>query len=54
LQPDPPKVWPSARKPIAPQLTPFSPLAAASIGLVLAVCGFLGDVTLSASSAISD
>jgi phosphatidate cytidylyltransferase len=33
---------------IAPSLTPFSPLAAAGIGLTLAVCGFLGDVTLSA------
>lgn len=33
---------------IAPRLTPFSPMAAALIGLVLSVCGFLGDVTLSA------
>jgi phosphatidate cytidylyltransferase len=33
---------------LAPHLTPFSSLAAASIGLILAVCGFLGDVTLSA------
>jgi phosphatidate cytidylyltransferase len=33
---------------IAPSLTPFSPVAAAPIGLALAVCGFLGDVTLSA------
>jgi phosphatidate cytidylyltransferase len=33
---------------IAPSLTPFSPVAAAAIGLALAVCGFLGDVTLSA------
>jgi phosphatidate cytidylyltransferase len=33
---------------LAPQLTPFSPLAAALIGLALSVCGFLGDVTLSA------
>lgn len=32
----------------APWLTPFDPLAAALIGLVLSVCGFLGDVTLSA------
>jgi phosphatidate cytidylyltransferase len=33
---------------IAPRLTPFSSVAAALIGLVLSVCGFLGDVTLSA------
>jgi phosphatidate cytidylyltransferase len=33
---------------IAPRLTPFSPAAAALIGLALSVCGFLGDVTLSA------
>jgi phosphatidate cytidylyltransferase len=33
---------------IAPGLTPFDPLAAALIGLALSVCGFLGDVTLSA------
>lgn len=33
---------------LAPRLTPFSPVAAALIGLVLSVCGFLGDVTLSA------
>ncbi|MEW6436204.1 MAG: phosphatidate cytidylyltransferase [Pseudomonadota bacterium] len=33
---------------IAPRLTPFSSAAAASIGVLLAVCGFLGDVTLSA------
>jgi phosphatidate cytidylyltransferase len=33
---------------LAPYLTPFSPLAAVLIGLTLSVCGFLGDVTLSA------
>jgi phosphatidate cytidylyltransferase len=33
---------------IAPRLTPFSTLAAALIGVALSVCGFLGDVTLSA------
>jgi phosphatidate cytidylyltransferase len=32
---------------LAPQLTPFSPMVAALIGLALAVCGFVGDVTLS-------
>jgi phosphatidate cytidylyltransferase len=33
---------------LARHLTPFSPLGAALIGLALAVCGFVGDVTLSA------
>jgi phosphatidate cytidylyltransferase len=33
---------------LAPLLTPFAPGAAAALGSVLAVCGFLGDVTLSA------
>jgi phosphatidate cytidylyltransferase len=33
---------------LAPSLTPFSPVAAALIGLALVICGFLGDVTLSA------
>jgi phosphatidate cytidylyltransferase len=33
---------------LAPHLTPFSPPAAALIGLALSVCGFVGDVTLSA------
>jgi phosphatidate cytidylyltransferase len=33
---------------LAPNLTPFSLPAAALIGLALAVCGFVGDVTLSA------
>jgi phosphatidate cytidylyltransferase len=33
---------------IAPHLTPFSSMAAGFIGALLSVCGFLGDVTLSA------
>ncbi len=33
---------------LAPVLTPFSTLAATLIGLLLAVSGFVGDVTLSA------
>jgi phosphatidate cytidylyltransferase len=33
---------------LAPHLTPFGALAAALTGLVLSVCGFVGDVTLSA------
>lgn len=33
---------------MAPRLTPFSPVAAALIGVLLSACGFLGDITLSA------
>jgi phosphatidate cytidylyltransferase len=33
---------------MAPRLTPFAPGAAAALGALLAVCGFLGDITLSA------
>jgi phosphatidate cytidylyltransferase len=33
---------------LAPWLTPFAPAAAAGLGALLSVCGFLGDVTVSA------
>jgi phosphatidate cytidylyltransferase len=33
---------------LAPRLTPFNTLAAALLGMTLSICGFFGDVTLSA------